>query len=1317
MVQFPNQASEFVYVRSYSRWLEDQGRREMYEETVDRYIDFIEKHVGDRVPHKVFRKARQNLLSFSVMPSMRAFWSAGDAAEATNVAFYNCAFQAIDSIDAFAECLYILMCVTEDTWVSTSFGPRRVKDLIDRPFVAMVGGEPHFSKTGFFKTGVRRTRVIEADGFLVQLTDNHPLLVRREDSDEWVKACDVREGDDLVLADPGLSSWDGDGTEEQGYLLGYFVGDGNFGHLGKAEFASYEPEEEAGSVRKALKDAVLNLRGRSDRQGWKWDEKKKGWRLIDRQTALLANRFGMHPGNKVVTTEVESASSDFYSGFLRGVFDADGYAVSSTNERSIGLKWVDKPSLQAVQRMLARMGIRSVVREGPGRRTEIIRGKEVNCKQQWILRIFGEDRARFVEKVGFLNDKKKGLSETCINHPKAGSRTVRVTSNTVSDEREVFDVQVEGIHAFDANGIVAHNCGAGYGFSVEKKYVDKLPVIGKLNGRGSGTFQIPDSKEGWADSVKHLMTSLYSGNDLEFDYTLLRPKGARLKTFGGRSSGSAPLISLHEFIRKIFGGAQGRKLKSIECLDILNKIAEIVVVGGVRRSSQICLSDLDDQDVAKAKVWPFPLHRSMSNNSAAYHEKPGAITLMREWSILAESGSGERGIINLHGARKMSPERRDASKIVGVNPCAEILLRSCEFCNLSEVVIRAEDDLDDVLQKIETAVWLGAIQSTFTKFPYLNRKWKRNCEDERLLGVSLTGQMDNPALFTEDALKAMLAKSVKVAKKACKTLGINLSAAVTCVKPSGTVSQLVNSASGLHPRYSKFYIRRYRIASMDPLFRMLVDQGVEMSPENGQREKDWKKAQQGDLNACPIYEKGKRWSEDKVNTWVISFPVKAPEGSVTRNDLTALQQLEYYKKIQKNWCEHNASCFAGHVRFCTSEGLKRFDEFEDCEKVRVLSSSGRLATGVVRHLGHQKIWKLNLRSGNRTMSFDTTEDHLWPVTYAHQRWAGYDRKLYKTSDLPVGKQLDLVVPSFEVEEDSEAVLHGIVFGDGTTASSGKSCSISLCHDSRAMKSLFSDAGYKLTERDDINQTRIYSLPNHWKRLPDDKSSPEYIRGFLSGWFAADGHVSKDGRVVSLSCFRKDHLKWVQRQATKAGLAVSTHIKKFESGDGSYSNNPSFSLSFLTESLNRSFLSPHLKKMDRFFSKDRMQSSKRWRIESVEPTDREEPVFCLEVPADRLFVLEGNVLTHNCTVYIGEDEWIEVQHWVYKNWKYVTGLSFLPKDGGKYEQAPYQEVTEEEYEELAAEFPQIDYSQLSKYETEDHTKGSKELACTGDTCEI
>lgn len=429
-------------------------------------------------------------------------------------------------------------------------------------------------------------------------------------------------------------------------------------------------------------------------------------------------------------------------------------------------------------------------------------------------------------------------------------------------------------------------CGTGEGFSVEQDVISYLPpVCFQLHNMPKKQIIVEDSRSGWADSVKHLMLELFNGRDVEFDYSKVRPKGSRLITMGGRSSGPAPLITLHSFIREVFDKAQGRQLTTLECNDLKNQVADSVVVGGVRRSSQISLSDLQDDDLKNAKNWPFPPRRTMSNNSVIYKTKPSATDFLKEWSTLASSGTGERGIFNLQAAEYNSPKRRDAKQIRGTNPCGEILLRDKQFCNLSEVVIRDTDDLDSLLEKVETATWIGVIQSTFTHFPYLSPEWKENCEEERLLGVSLTGQMDNPELLTEEALKLLKAKAIKVARHASQKMGINMPTAITCTKPSGTVSQLVDSASGIHPRFSKFYIRRYRIAATDPLFKMMKDQGIKVSPENGQENLD----------------------EKDVSTWVVSFPIKAPENSIVKDEVTALQQLEWYKKIQTNWCEHNAS--------------------------------------------------------------------------------------------------------------------------------------------------------------------------------------------------------------------------------------------------------------------------------------------------------------------------------------------------------------------------------------------------------------------------
>jgi len=507
-----------------------------------------------------------------------------------------------------------------------------------------------------------------------------------------------------------------------------------------------------------------------------------------------------------------------------------------------------------------------------------------------------EDWPETIERfISFLISKRKDIPEKTINKIRKYMLEFAVMPSmrflwaagpaAEYDNTCIYNcafAKINTVEAF-AECLYILMCGTGFGFSVEKEEVDKLPVIPEIkSGQALEKIPIFDSKAGWADSVKMLMQNLYDGQNIYFDYSIIRPEGARLRTMGGRASGPQPLMKLHDFIRETMHNAQGRKLTTLEAHDICNQIAEIVVVGGVRRSSQISLSDLDDKEMRHAKEWPFPIKRSMANNSAIFREKPSAAQFLKEWAALALSGTGERGIFNLNSAQEKAPSRRYAPLIQGTNPCGEIMLRDMEFCNLSEVVIRAEDDLDTLLDKVETATWLGLIQSTFTDFPYLREEWKKNCDVERLLGVSLTGQMDNPAVMNFEALKALKSRVIRISRKASKILGVNMPTATTCVKPSGTVSQLVDSSSGVHPRWAKYYIRRYRISGGDPLFAMLKDTGIPHHPETGQTRKN-------------------------ASTWVLEFPIKSPDDCLTRHDLTAIQQLKHYKNLQHNWCEHNAS--------------------------------------------------------------------------------------------------------------------------------------------------------------------------------------------------------------------------------------------------------------------------------------------------------------------------------------------------------------------------------------------------------------------------
>jgi ribonucleoside-diphosphate reductase alpha chain len=431
-------------------------------------------------------------------------------------------------------------------------------------------------------------------------------------------------------------------------------------------------------------------------------------------------------------------------------------------------------------------------------------------------------------------------------------------------------------------------CGTGVGFSVERQFISKLPEVPQLF-ESESIIVVKDSKEGWAKALRQVIALLYSGEIPKWDVSRVRPAGARLKTFGGRASGPAPLVDLFNFVIHTFKEAQGRRLSSIECHDIMCKIGEVVVVGGVRRSAMISLSNLSDDRMRHAKSgawWENEPQRALANNSVSYTEKPDSISFMREWQALVESQSGERGIFNREASKKQAAKngRRNADYEFGTNPCSEIILRPYQFCNLTEVVVRSTDSLETLGKKVRLATILGTIQSSHTKFPYLRKIWQRNTEEERLLGVSLTGIMDNPLMTTknkglEKTLEHLKAIAISTNAEWAERLNIPVSTAITCVKPSGTVSQLVDSASGIHARHSEYYIRTVRGDNKDPLTQFMIDQGIPNEP-------DVMKPDQ---------------------TTVFSFPMKSPEGAVTTSDLTAVEQLEMWLAYQRAWCEHKPS--------------------------------------------------------------------------------------------------------------------------------------------------------------------------------------------------------------------------------------------------------------------------------------------------------------------------------------------------------------------------------------------------------------------------
>lgn len=519
-------------------------------------------------------------------------------------------------------------------------------------------------------------------------------------------------------------------------------------------------------------------------------------------------------------------------------------------------------------------------------------------------------------------------------------------------------------------------CGTGVGFSVERQSIQKLPLVPEDLQDVEDIIVVQDSKEGWARGLRKLISLLYTGEIPKWDLSKIRPAGARLKTFGGRASGPEPLNDLFNFTVAKFKGAAGRKLNSVECHDIMCKIGEVVVVGGVRRSAMISLSNLSDDRMRHAKSgqwWENEKQRALANNSVAYTEKPDMETFLREWTALVESKSGERGIFSRDAADKhvARNERRKTGLEWGTNPCSEIILRPYQFCNLTEVVVRPTDTEKTLAKKIRLATILGTIQSTYTHLPYLRPVWRKNTEEERLLGVSLTGIMDNEITSkpTKELLNSLRSVAIQTNSETSERLGINPSAAITCVKPSGTVSQLVDSASGIHARHSDYYIRTVRGDNKDPLTKFLTDSGIPSE-------------------ACVM---------KPDSTTVFSFPVKAPDGAVTRNDMSAIEQLELWKTYALNWCEHKPSVT---ITVRDEEWLKVgswvYDNFDICSGVSFLPHS----------------------------------DH----TYAQAPYQDCNEETYKEALSKMPESIDWTkLASYEVEDNTA--------GSQTLACSGDSCEI------------------------------------------------------------------------------------------------------------------------------------------------------------------------------------------------------------------------------------------------------------------------------------
>jgi ribonucleoside-triphosphate reductase (thioredoxin) len=478
---------------------------------------------------------------------------------------------------------------------------------------------------------------------------------------------------------------------------------------------------------------------------------------------------------------------------------------------------------------------------------------------------------------------KKRIRELILNLEIAPSMRLMWSAgeNVKRDNIAAYNCAAMAMHSLECFGEMMYIllAGAGCGYSVEDRYVSKLPVIKKQKNRDPLHFVIPDTKLGWKQAIDFGVSAWVDGRDAVFGYERIRPAGTPLVISGGYASGSAALQRCLEFLRETFINAQERQLEPLEVSDINNEIGSSVICGGVRRSSEACLSDVDDLTMRDSKQGNFNPRRFMANISGVYRKKPNVLDFAQEFINMGRSGSGERGIYNLTAVRKRSPKRRDKTQIILTNPCFETTLRDMQCCNLSEAVVRAADDFDDMVNKIKAVSWLGAIQSTLSYFPVLRPEWTKNAEEERLMGVSITGLCDNMDLITPETLRHWRRIATKTAEEASKVLDINMPAAITLLKPSGTVSQRVDCSSGLHSRWAKFYIRRVRISTHDSLFKTMIDQGMPYELDKGNHD-----------------------------TAVFSFPIKSPEGAKLREQDTAIGQLEWYKMIVSNFCDQNASC-------------------------------------------------------------------------------------------------------------------------------------------------------------------------------------------------------------------------------------------------------------------------------------------------------------------------------------------------------------------------------------------------------------------------
>lgn len=862
-MSLPSLYQQFIHVSRYARWRDQDNRRETWEETVDRYLDFMcDTQCPGKIDDKTRAELRTAILALEVMPSMRCLMTAGPALARDNAAGFNP--------------------VAGDTPVLTrEYGMIPISELSGKT-ATVLNVNSEWTPATFKSYGVQPLYEV-----LVRRHSKQYVRVRCTANHRWVltdgtvrSTVQLARRDKLSYASakraPNLGSLD----YNLGVAHGIIYGDGT---------RQYAQERDKGYLIRICGD---------------YDDILACFAKLPEAVVTYPPSFNGDPivqlygtfGHTHLLKELPAATEtdDYLIGFVRGWLAADGtvdtYGGASLCLDDAGLAWLLRigPKFGYIVQYQRELPEQTNFGKRKQRTFTVTLDRSALTPDDFIIARKRERFRPLTSEFTVVTWKALNTSEAvyCAQVPVTNTFTLDqglVTGNCTG-------LIIDSVEAFDEMMYLLM-CGCGVGFSVERQFIDKLPAVAAKLRKSPSVIKVDDSRMGWANAVRELISLLYQGRIPEWDVSEVRPAGAQLKTFGGRASGPGPLVDLFRFIINIFRGAEGRKLTSIECHDIACKIGEVVVAGGVRRSAEISLSNLSDDRMRDAKSgqwWETTPWRAMANNSAVYTEKPGMRIWFKEWQALYDSKSGERGIFNREAVKKHMVKlgRRNPEYDFIVNPCAEIVLRPSQMCNLSEVVVRSDDDINSLKRKIRLATILGTMQATLTNFHYLRDIWKQNAEEEALLGVSLTGVMDNKLLSGQegksklnDALEQLKAYAIETNKTWAKKLGINQATAVTTIKPSGTVSQLVDCASGMHPRWSQYYIRTVRGSINDPVAKMMMERGFPWEPS----------VMKPDVEV------------------VFSFPVKAPDNCITVDRISAIEQLELWKAYKEHWCEHQPS--------------------------------------------------------------------------------------------------------------------------------------------------------------------------------------------------------------------------------------------------------------------------------------------------------------------------------------------------------------------------------------------------------------------------